>query len=118
MTGKSYTQTKKVTFKNDKAKNDEYTRLEYCHNLIVQTQPDESHIREYEKDNTVLMAWRINDLNSKITIQGASFAQQYLIQKGLKVFGEEGRKALLKEMDQLHRRNYFTPRSITEMTAI
>jgi hypothetical protein len=47
MTGKSYTQTKQVTFENDKAKNDEYTRLEYCHNLIVQTKPD-----EFNSENT------------------------------------------------------------------
>ncbi len=66
----------------------------------------------------MLMARLIDDQNSKITIQGAEVARQYLIQKGLKVFGEEGRKALLKEMDQLHRRNCFTPRSIADMTVI
>jgi hypothetical protein len=118
MTGQSYAQSKKVTFKNDKPKNDTYERLEYCHNLIVQTQPDESRLREYERDDAMLMTRLIEDLNSKITIQGASFAQLYLIQKGLKMFGEEGRKASAKEIDQLHRRNCFTPRSIVEMSPI
>jgi hypothetical protein len=64
------------------------------------------------------MARLINDLNSKVTIQGASFAQQYLIQKGLKVFGHEGRKASMKEMDQLHRWNCFTPITIADLTPI
>ncbi len=84
MTGKSYAQTKKVTFKNNK-----YTRLEYFHNLFVQTKADESCKKEYETHNAMLMARLINNLNNKTTIQGASFAQQYLIQKGLKVFGHK-----------------------------
>jgi hypothetical protein len=69
MTGKSYAQTQKVTFRNDQDRKDEYTRLEYCHNLIVQTQPDESQLREYESDDAMLMARLIDDLNNKITIQ-------------------------------------------------
>ena len=47
---------------------------------------------------------------------GASYLQQYILQKGLKVFQEAGEEAATKEMDQLHKRNCFTPVSIKEMT--
>jgi hypothetical protein len=58
----------------------------------------------------------IDDLNSKITVEGASFAQQYLLNKGIKVFGERAHGGSSKEVNQLHRRNCFSPISITEMT--
>eukprot|EP00980_Cylindrotheca_fusiformis_P019862 scaffold6973_cov71-Cylindrotheca_fusiformis.AAC.1 len=48
---------------------------------------------------------------------GYSFGQQYMLQKGLKVFGEAGENAAKKELDQLHRRNCFTPVSVADMTA-
>jgi hypothetical protein len=40
---------------------------------------------------------------------GASFAQQCMLQKGLKVFGNKGHEALIKEMDQLHKKTCFAP---------
>ncbi len=64
----------------------------------------------------MLMARLIYDLNNRIVRDGASFAQQYLLHKGLKVFGQKGHDASAKEMDQLHRRSCFTPISIKEMT--
>ena len=47
--------------------------------------------------------------------QGASFAQQYILKKGLKVFGKRGHEASKKELDQLHRRNCFTPISVAKL---
>jgi hypothetical protein len=47
---------------------------------------------------------------------GANFAQNYILQKGLKLFGEAGSKAAGKELDQLHSRNCFSPRDISTMT--
>jgi hypothetical protein len=47
---------------------------------------------------------------------GASFAQQYIMQKGLKLFGEQGKDGVNKEMAQLHQRGCFTPVSIKDMT--
>jgi hypothetical protein len=87
-------------------------QLEYCHNLIYQTQPDPSMNKEYTASDAMLTGILIGDLNSKITVQGASFAQQYL----LKVFGDRAHGKSRKEVNQLHRRNYFSPISITEMT--
>lgn len=56
------------------------------------------------------------ELNEKISSAGVSFAQQLMLHKGLKVFGERGSAASSKEIDQLHRRNCFTPISIDDMT--
>jgi hypothetical protein len=73
---------KKVTFKSKP----DSIQLEYCHNLIAQTKPNES--KEYSPSDAMLMARLINDLNIKIIEKGASFAQQYLVNKGIKVFGQ------------------------------
>jgi hypothetical protein len=100
---------RRVTFKSEPD-----MQLEYCHNLIAQTKPNES--REYNPSDAMLMARLINDLNIKIIKKGASFAQQYLLNKGIKVFGRRGCDATKKEMDQLHRQSCFTPISVTEMT--
>ena len=62
------------------------------------------------------MARIMTDVSEKVTVQGASFAQQCILQKGLKVFGDRGSAASSKEMDQLHKRNCFTPISISELT--
>jgi hypothetical protein len=77
-------------------------QLENCHNTVTQTKPNESQSKEYSPSDTMLMARLIYELNTKIVIEGASFAQQYLLNKGLNVFGQKGRDASKKEMDQLH----------------
>ena len=92
-------------------------KLEYCHNLITQTKPDENRIMEYEPWEAMLMARLIDDLQHKVIEKGASFAQQYLLNKGIKVYGQRGLDASRKEIDQLYRRNCFAPTSVDEMTA-
>lgn len=52
----------------------------------------------------------------KVTTMGASFMQQYIRQKEMKVFKEKRSTACLKEMDQLHCQNCFTPILIATMT--
>ena len=37
------------------------------------------------------------------------FSQQYILEKGLKKFGERGKLAAEKELDQLHKRGCFKP---------
>ena len=39
-----------------------------------------------------------------------------MVQRGLKKFGQKGADAATKEMDQLHRQNYFTPIDVASMT--
>ena len=41
--------------------------------------------------------------------EGASFGQQYILQKVLKKFGDHGSKSAAKEIDQLHQQNCFNP---------
>jgi hypothetical protein len=114
MSGKSYMQEqKKVNFECDAEQ-----ELEYHHNLITQNEPDEGQSKEYSPSDAMLMARLIYDLNTRVVREGASFAQQYLLNKGLKIFGQKGRDASKKEMDQLHRTSCFTPKSIAKMTQI
>ena len=104
--------TKRVLFEEDVM-----GRLEECHNLIAQVHPNPDEDTEYATSKAMLIARTMSDLNTKVTIKGASFAQQYILQKGLKAFGEGGHVAASSELNQLHRRNCFTPISINELTA-
>jgi hypothetical protein len=92
--------------------------LEYHHNLIIQNEPDEGQNKEYSPSDAMLMARLIYDLNTRVVREAALFAQQCLLNKGLKIFRQKGRDASKKEMDQLHRRSCFTPKSIVKMTQI
>ena len=58
---------------------------------------------EYSHSHVLLMARYINEINNKVTRKGASFGQQYMLHKGLKEFGDKGRDAAMKELDQLHK---------------
>lgn len=51
-----------------------------------------------------------------MTVGGYSCAQQHLLSKGLKVFGNRGNKASMKELDQLHQRSCFAPASMSHVT--
>ena len=100
-----------VTFKDK-----EWQRLEQCHNLIAGVHPNPDEDRWYTPQMAMVIARIMTDMNSKATIQGASFAQQYIVQRGLKKFGERGEAAATKEMDQLHQRNCFTPIDVATMS--
>jgi hypothetical protein len=52
----------------------------------------------------------------RASAEGVSFAQQYLLKKGLQKFGESGYKAANKEVDQLHKRNCFSPMDLSTLT--
>jgi two-component sensor histidine kinase len=114
MTGKLYIQNnkrkKRVSFAKDKLR-----QLEYCHNLVAQVKPDEEMNIEYGSDEAILVARFIHDITINVNKHGASFAQQYMLQKGLKVFGNKGHEALMKEIDQLHKRKCFAPSKVKEM---
>ena len=56
------------------------------------------------------------DIRNKTMESGASFAQQYPLKKGLKVFGEAGKVAALKEVDQLYKRSCFTPINVKDLS--
>ena len=108
------TPTIKVTFKDEQDARD--ANLEYIHNLITQVHPNPEEDLEYKAGEAMLFARIMVDIQNKVTEHGASFAQQYMLHKGLKVFGERGREGANKEMDQMHRRNCFSPISVKDMT--
>jgi hypothetical protein len=114
MTGKSYNQNdkrkKRVSFSKDELK-----QLEYCHNLVAQVKPDEEMNIEYGSDEAMLIARFIQDMTINVNEHGASFAQQYILQKGLKVFGNKGHEASMKEIDHLHKRTCFALLKVKEM---
>ena len=84
-------QAKQVSFRSNQD-----TQLEHCHNLIAQTKPDKDHYKEYNPQEAMLMARLIKNLQLQVTEKGSSFVQQYLINKGLKVFGQAGHDASKK----------------------
>jgi hypothetical protein len=51
-------------------------------------------------------------------VEAYSFIQTYCLNQGLKKFGELGRKAVHKEMQQLNDRVVFKPILIKDMTAL
>ena len=98
--GKSYAQTEaKVTFAESKT-----TRLEHCHNLVMQSHRDTGVDLEYTGAEAIVLAQYMVEMNNKSKTQGVSFIQQHLLCKGLKLFGDRGREATKAENGQLHER--------------
>jgi hypothetical protein len=91
-------------------------KLEQCHNITVKEHSNPNDDCEYNEKLVPVMAACMIQINSKVQIEGASYAQQYVLQKGLKAFGARGMEGSNKELDQLHRRNCFSPLSPCEMT--
>jgi hypothetical protein len=65
-------------------KDEEWQQLERCHNLIAGVHPNPDEDRWYTPQMAMVIARIMTDMNSRATIQGASFAQQYIVHHGLK----------------------------------
>jgi hypothetical protein len=115
MSGKLYLQNDKKILKKVAFAEDELKQLEYCHNLVCQVKLEKEKIIEYGSCQAMLIARFIQDITINVNQHGAFFAQQYMLQKGLKVFGQKGHNALKKEIDQLHKRTCFAPLKVKEM---
>ena len=111
---------KKVTFKLDQEARimRALLQLEACHNIFVQTNNDREI--EYDYCLAAVIAMVMNKLNERHRTADvkANFGPQYPFQRGLKVFGEKGKKAALKELKQLHDRVCFTPIAVKDMDPI
>ena len=74
---------------------------------------------EYNVNLAQIIGQIMVDINSAITTRGLdiveSFAQQYMLDAGLKKFGNKGEQATYKEIEQLHKRTCFTPVSIKDI---
>ena len=114
MKGKSYLQE---STQERGSNGSDIREIKYCHNLIAQVHPNPNEDVEYKNTHAMLIARCMDDINNRVTTRGASFVHQFLLHKGLKVFREHGHEAATKEMDQLHRRNCFTPISVKDMTS-
>ena len=55
-------------------------------------------------------------LHQEALIYGTSFGQQYILQVGLKRFGDDGYNAAIQELEQLYKRSCFTPIGIGELS--
>ena len=68
---------------------------------------------EYNPNLAQMIGQLIADINGSMTRRGLdileTFAQQYMLEKGLKKFGDEGEQATYKEMEQMHKQTCFTP---------
>jgi hypothetical protein len=114
MSGKLYIQNNKkkriVSFAED-----ELRQMGYCHNLVAQVKPDEEMNIEYRSNEVMLIARFTQDITITVNEHGSSFAQQYMLEKGPKVFGNKVHEALMKEINQLHKRTCFAPLKVKEM---
>ena len=94
LTGKSYSQKAQSDVKsgNEEGRNvffqikEQIMKKEQCHNLITQVHPNPEDDVEYSYQMAIMIARTMIKLKNKITEKGASYAQQYLLKKGLKKF--------------------------------
>jgi hypothetical protein len=87
------------------------------HSIEIEGKIKDHHVDEYNPQLAMVIARCIADINTKATAQGESFGQQYILQKGLKKFKKSGEDAAAKELDQLHKRNCFSPINVSELSA-
>jgi hypothetical protein len=78
-----------VTFAEDEQA--DIAKLEYVHNLVAkEVHPNPEDDLQYLPSEAMLFAWIISNIRNKLTKYGILFAQQYIMQKGLKLFGDRG----------------------------
>jgi len=90
--------------------------IEQEHLILHQRDKNSECYIEYDHDIAIVAARTIESINYQVSQKGAGFSQQYILQKGLKKFGDKGRKAAVEELDQLHKRNCFEPVDVSQMT--
>ena len=110
--GQSYDQGHQVKFQNQS-----WEELEQCHNIMADTSGIPEMDLEYSAEFAMLLGRYIVDFNSRAKSNNFSFGQQYILQKGLKVFGKRAYDSTKDEIKQLHFRNAFEPEDISNLTA-
>ena len=68
-----------------------------------------SRTAEYGLDTGKVIARNIHHIRNEIVRQETSYATQYMLKRGLKVFGEQGVAASKAELTQMHQRVYLSP---------
>ena len=103
-----------MLLKTQQCKGDEeWNPLEMMHNITHSDTPSEN-MEEYNTNWANIIARVMVDINENIQRKGINFtkqfgeqymtqfSQQYIFEKGLKKFGDWGRAAAEKELNQLH----------------
>ena len=92
---------------------EEWKILEMMHNITHSNVPHDN-MEEYSAERANIIVRVMVDINENIQWKGikftkqfrdrymAQFSQQYIFEKGLKKFGDRGKAAAEKELDQLH----------------
>ena len=91
-------------------------RIETSHNLVTQA-IDKEKINEYTEKTVKMIAQSMDAIGHGVMEKGVSFAQQYFLKKGLNKFGEKGKDAAIKELDQLYQRNCFEPILVKDLNS-
>jgi len=98
----------------DKAKERLYN---LCHQQISANPNAMFSDTKYSDESALMIARVMQQIKDKIeTSDGVSYIQQYYITKGLKLFKEEGEAAANKEMEQLIKRNCFSPVHVEDLS--
>lgn len=108
-------QPEKIPKQSVKFVDDEWHQLEQQHNLFV-SGAQLANKMECGPQLALVAARFIDEIKAKVNQQGASFAQQYVLHKGLKRFEEKGNQGARKEADQLHRSNCVRPVDVASLT--
>ena len=95
--------------------------IEANYNLLLDAKNENLKVKEYVPKEAEVVARLMTAINDNVMQTGvtgvkAVFGQQYVIQKGLKEFGDAARVGAMKELDQLHKRNCFSPIEVNKMT--
>jgi len=91
-----------------------WDELEQCHNMFKA--PLSATVdQEHNLMQALCIAKVIMETRNGASEHRACFSQNCTCQKGIKTFGEKGRKAAGKEPDQLHQRNCFTPIDVNDL---
>ena len=106
--GKSYLG---VSFKDEIDRDKQQAKR--CHNIITQSKKSEIIYEDYE---AIILCHIMQMISESMEGQETSLAQQYVLEKGLKIFKERGEKSVHKEMKQLDDRTCYLPLMVQDMT--
>jgi tyrosyl-tRNA synthetase len=87
---------------------------------LQQSTPLNEIVEEYTIENARVITKVISLINLGVierrATQGNQFIQTFNLTKGLQNYGEKGKQAAMKEIQQLHERKVFEPISVDALT--
>src|SRR5210317_2231077 len=89
-------------------------KIESKYNLAFQQIGSDRKV-EYGNNKAILIARFMEQIKHNVRNKGVSFIQQYYLNKGLKIFKEDGDKAAMGELEELVQRNCWDPIHVEEM---